>query len=498
MDKKFLDYEGVSFYDDLIKEHVAEEVELTHLNDATIPDVQQLDEPYENNIDALADDVAKKVATACLSITAETVTVVVTTQVPGLSVANLTLNVIYNDNPTKIAQQPITDGNGMCSFRVPNGYTYKIIFPDRPNCHEIIPVQHTAAILQRSVEVEYVAKTQEEIDDEKGETVRVNLNDHVNMSVSNPSDITVTLKIGSTITYTQTTDSNGIAEFEINPQYYGQTYTVTVPQRENYYIRNSVYSKSYVAEKTTREINFNYREFDTGVFVVTSDGKEYDYDQWLAAITDSENPVDKSTAVFIKIATRTLLEQESQFGIKIEHIRLRTDGIGTITKQWCNQNIAFSSDLNYVSTAPYYYNGKGATQAMIEEAESKTTTLGASVTVPAASFCWNMTYTLQDEDETVCQGFLGTVYQWSVLWANRVLVDEFLDKILPIDEKPEGATYYTLDSTRTWYKRTSNQSSSNESTMTPSWQQNSYNTITGGSNPNNKVTAIQVIPFFSF
>lgn len=494
MDKKFLDYKGVSFYDDLIKEHVAEEVELTHLNDATIPDVQQLDEPYENNIDALADDVANKVATAFMSITAETVTVVVTTQVPGLSVANLTLNVIYNDNPTKIAQQPITDGNGMCSFRVPNGYTYKIIFPDRPNCHEIIPVQHTAAILQRSVEVEYVAKTQQEIEDEKGETVRVNLNDHINMSVSNPSGIDVTLNIGGTINIIHTTDSNGIAEFEIDPQYYGQTYTVTVPQRENYYIRNNVYSKSYVAEKTTREIHFNYRQFNTGVFVVTSDGKEYDRDQWEAAIDpNSENPVDKSTAVFIKIATPTLLGQESQFGVKIEHIRLRSDGVST-GRQWCNQDIEFSSDLNYVSTAPYYYNGKAATQAIIEEAESKSTTVGTTVTVPAAIYCWNMTYTLQDEDQTVCQGFLGTVYQWSVLWANRVLVDDLLDLVLPEEEKPEGTTYYTLAGTNVWYKRTSNQLS-NPITRTPTWYQNAVFTI--ASNATLKTSSNQVVPFFA-
>jgi hypothetical protein len=47
-----------------------------------------------------------------------------------------------------------------------------------------------------------------------------------------------------------------------------------------------------------------------------------------------------------------------------------------------------------VSTAPYYYNGKAATQAIIEEAESKSTTVGTTVTVPAATYCWNMTYTL--------------------------------------------------------------------------------------------------------
>ena len=494
MDKKFLDYEGVSFYDDLIKEHVAEEVELTHLNDATIPDVQQLDEPYENNIDALADDVANKVATAFMSITAETVTVVVRTEIPGLSVANLILNVIYNDNPTKIAQQPITDGNGMCSFRVPNGYTYKIIFPDRPNCHEIIPVQHTAAILQRSVEVEYVAKTQQEIEDEKGETVRVNLNDHLHTSVSNPSsDINVTLNIGGTINIIRTTDDYGIAEFQIDPQYYGQTYTVTVPQRENYYIRNNVYSKSFVAEKTTREIHFNYRQFNTGVFVVTSDGKEYDYNQWVAAITADENPVDKSTAVFIKVATSILLGQEAQFGIKIDHIRKRTDGV-TTGRQWCNQDIAFSPDLDYVSTAPYYYNGKAATQAIIEEAESKSATLGATVTVPAATYCWNMTYTLQDEDNTVCQGFLGTVYQWSVLWGNRFLIDDLLDKILPLDEKPDGVTYYTLQGLSSSRKRTSNQVASDK-IWTPIWTGNSYSVSGGYVNKTNNT--IWTIPFFS-
>jgi hypothetical protein len=33
------------------------------------------------------------------------------------------------------------------------------------------------------------------------------------MSTSNPSDISVQLKIGSNITFTETTDSYGIAEF---------------------------------------------------------------------------------------------------------------------------------------------------------------------------------------------------------------------------------------------------------------------------------------------
>lgn len=493
MEKRFLDYEGLTDYDQRIKGVI----EAKHANDATVPDVEALEEPGESDIDDLADTIANKVATAFMAATEENVTVVVTTQVTGLSVANLTLNVIYNDKPTVIAQQAETDSNGMCSFKVPNGYTYKIIFPDRPNCHEIIPVQHTAAILQRSVEVEYVAKTQQEIEDEKGETVRVNLNDHVNMSVSNPSDISVTLNIGGTINIIHTTDSNGIAEFQIDPQYYGQTYTVTVPQRENYYIRNNVYTKTFTAEKTTREIHFNYRQFNTGVFVVTSDGKEYNYDQWVAAIDpNSENPVDKSTAVFIKVATPTLLGQESQFGVKISHLRLHDEGIAT-TRAWCNQNISFSEDLIYNSTAPYYYNGKLATQAIIEEAESKSITSGTTVTVPAASFCWNFTpVVLQDEDNTECRGFLGTVYQWSILWNNRVLIDDLLEHyILPDSEKPEGTTYYTLAGISGWYKKTSNLFNASSQGQV-SWYGNSTSSSSDASRLP-KTFSGQAIPFFT-
>lgn len=72
----------------------------------------------------------------------------------GTTVSGLTINVYYND-----AVQPTTtittDSNGMASLQVPNGYRYKLVFPEQTGCTPIAAIEHTAMLLQRGIEVYY-------------------------------------------------------------------------------------------------------------------------------------------------------------------------------------------------------------------------------------------------------------------------------------------------------------------------------------------------------
>jgi hypothetical protein len=154
-------------------------------------------------------------------------------------------------------------------------------------------------------------------------------------------------------------------------------------------------------------------------------------------------------------------------------LRERTYGANAT---WNPDNVLFNSiPVNGNSASqPYYYDGMTASGLIQKEGDER------GLQTPAVDKCLAMTQTIgEGENEQTLKGFLGSVGQWNILWANRVEIDNILTST-----RPEG-TY--LLSTLTTYKWTSTQNSASGAW---SWTRVADN--------NGKTNSYTVVPFFAF
>ena len=355
----------------------------------------------------------------------EIVQVVVTSI--GATVSNLALNVYYN-NESEPHHSYTTDENGMCSFNVPYGYVYEIVFPTIAGYKEITPEKHTATLIERGIEVEYEALPQEG-DDDYGEKVTVHMSKKSGNTLTNFAEASLTVTVDGTST-TYTTDSTGSAAFVVP---YGKSYTVSAANVQDYYISRNAYSNTYEAAKTRRIITYTYRKLQSGLFIVCSNGDEYTLDQWEAALANET--VTYTDAVIIKVATTSLANNGGVFGVFIDHIRERSYGAdGT----WAAQNVQFNSiPLNgNSSSALYYYDGLTASKLVQAEGDER------DIATPAVDKCLSFSYTIGEEE---LPGFLGSTGQWANLWANVVEFDDML-----VATRPEGTYLLSTLTTNKW------------------------------------------------
>ena len=397
-----------------------------------------------------------------LSSTDERVQITVTTDVPGVSVAGLTINAYYNNASVPTATCT-TDANGMAVLSVPNGYKYRLVFPTIQGCKPIADVVHTASVSQRSVEVEYLEDVVTE-----GEVVKVVLTQKTGETISKVSGATVNVTVDG-VTTSYTTDSQGIAMLTVP---YGKTYTVTAPQREGWYLHENSYARTYTADQTGRVILYAYRQYDSGLFIVASDGSEYTLEQWEEAVEAGTR--QNSEAKLIKVSTGALVQAGGVFAVDIDHLRSRSYGAN---KAWSSQNVQFNSvPLNGNSTsANYYYDGLTASRLVQTEGDER------AIDTLAADKCLAESRVLAEgtENELTLPGFLGSIGQWKELWMNAAEVDDILTSV-----RPDG-TY--LLSTLTTAKWTITQSNALNS-----WCWGTAAAVSG------KVYSCVVLPFFAY
>ena len=384
-------------------------------------------------------DVTNGVATweKCENIHAdhEDVFIVVTTDVQGVSVSGLVINAYYNGS-TAVSASVTTDAQGMASLQVPNGYQYKLVFPDIAGCKSIEPIVHTATVAQRSIEVEYVEQPQ------LVEAVTVELS-QILMDVYTPlSGKTVSVTSGGTTT-TYTTDAQGKVQFEIA---IGTQYTVTAPQIEDKYIRTGGYTRTYVAERSVRVLNFIYRTYDSGLFVVASDGAEYALNDWETAVAGGTR--QNSEAKLIKVATAALIQAGGVFYFDIDDMRNKNYE----KKTWESQNILLSSIPQNGNSASsnYYYDGYTASTKIQEECTER------GLQCAATSHCLEQQYT--GISGATLKGFLGSIGQWQVMWSARIEIDEILQSVRPngtyllsgFTDQKWSSTQYSADFAWNW------------------------------------------------
>ena len=385
-----------------------------------------------------------------LSSTDERVQITVTTDVPGVSVAGLTINAYYN-NATVPTATCTTDANGMAVLSVPNGYKYRLVFPSIQGCAPIADVVHTASVSQRSVEVEYEEAVS------SGEVVSVAITEKSGSSYVASASVTIEVSYGGN-TYQYVTGSDGKTSFQVP---WGTNYTVTLPLRQGLYLMTAMRIRTFYASQTSRVLSYRYQSADSGLYIVcSSDGAELTPEQW-----DAQGR-SNSDAVAIKVVTQALVDAGGVFAVPVDPIATNNYQ----SRQWAASNVQFMNiPLNgNSSSSQYYYDGLNASKVIQDEGDAR------SINTPAVDYCLGLTL---ETGGITHEGFLGSVGQYAVLWANVSAFDDILSVI-----RPGGS----LLSKKTDYKWTSAQ---NDNTA---FIWGSYATNSG------KYSSYVVLPFFAY
>lgn len=358
----------------------------------------------------------------------EQVVVSCSTEAQGVSMAGLTLMVYLNGSTTE-AEEYTTDSHGMATFRIPVGYTYRIVYPSVAGVVTPAPETHTASVGQRSVEVRYDVPPAPQV-----EVLAVNFQKWgENTGGYTPYQGQARITIGGTAT-TYTADEDGVITVNIP---LGTAYTLDIIKPEGLHIMGGSYHKSLVAEQSSRVEVVRLSEYLSGILLTDEEGNDYTFDQFQSLV--EQGVLAKGDAKYIHLCTDALLQHavvegtDSTCYVSIYEIGKRkyhdTDG-NFANMQWCNNNIQFSSIPNNV----YQYDGKYRTAQIVAEGIER------GYATPAATRLSGMSYTFTNSSATVITGFLASRGQWDALWNNRTYIDEMLDYVF------DGAEHLTLSS----------------------------------------------------
>jgi len=376
--------------------------------------------------------------------TDETANLTIASSVESVKVGGIKVNVYINNGKTPA--QYTTDGEGKVTFTVKRGEYYEIKFPEYANAQPISPVGFTATLPSRDISAEYVP-----YDEESSEKVVVKVTKYTDGKGAawQGKEVKCTYD-GKTTSYT--TDATGQATIYVP---FGKKYTVQVDDEDGYFVRFGNNSRTWTADVTQRILVFNLYQFQTGLYCVDKGGQEYTIDEWMATGRDGEE------VVAIKFADQNLMLHHGTFMYRTSDLR----NIDNLSKaQWCTQNLLFESipERGNNQSEAYYWDGKGASQLVREEAQSR------GLSVPAFEAAYSATFMLNDEE---LYGFLPSVGQEYVHMSNSEAVREIMRKLYG---DQAAATYY--QKVRNTYRWTSTQSGSSNAYIYSSSLTNDYKT----------------------
>lgn len=376
-----------------------------------------------------------------------TINVTVTSSVPAVSTAGITLKVIL-DGADEMSV--VTNESGQASFQVPAITQYSIIYPRLGGCQDIPQTNGYAGIKTRSYAVDYKPLP------EALEQLTIRLYKWTgNHNSEKFAGQTVHLTIaGETTDYI--TDENGEVFLEIP---FGTEYTYSVDEIEGLFLYGNIYSWTYTAGVASRIRVINYRDIEIGLFFVCKDGAEFTYEEFV------DSGRDGSDAVLIKIVNYDLASSGNIFGIDIDDIA--NGSYLQKTYQWCVSNVQF----NTIPLSAQSANGLSNTINIVNEAAEK------ALAAPAATYCLEH---ILDYGYMSLQGFLPAVLQKYSVVANEKELNTMLAYVRP------DATYNFTKfcDTITW---TSDQQSASNA-----WR---YARFAGS---NGKLSSNAVLPFCAF
>lgn len=331
--------------------------------------------------------------------TEEVVTVVITSSVESISVADLKVNVFLNNGKTP--QTYTTDSEGKTTFKVSRGVYYQVAVPEYANAQPLSPIGFTSVGVSKTITFNY-----EPYDEETSEKAIVTVTKYAdgNGTPWEGKEVIVTIDNKAT---TYTTDEKGQATIYVP---YLKEYIVRVDDEDGYYVRFNKNSRTYTSRVAQRLIQVNMYQFKTGIFVLDSDATEYYIEDWVAAGKSAEE------AVAIKVADQNLRLNRGTFIIRCNDLK---DMTKLQKYEWCTQNLQFASialDGN-TSSDPNYWNGEQSSFLVRQEAEER------SLSVPAFAFAYGQS--LEIGGETL-NGFLMSVGQENVHISNAGTIREVL------------------------------------------------------------------------
>ena len=344
-----------------------------------------------------------------LTDTDEHVTVNCTTTMEGVSMEGLVINVYINNGADP--HQYTTDANGQTEFTITKGATYKVVFPYVQNCNIIDPVQHVASVGNRIIDANYIAET------EKMErlTIKMSKADEIgNITPWEGGKAYVTIA-GKRTEYVMDADGRAVVEIKN-----GTSYTVSVDKIDGMYEQYDRYSITRTAISDSYRFNFIYRPYESGIWLIDDNNKQWTYDDWEASGNDN------SKLMFVRIATLETQRYKGDILISID--KMADFSKVSINKQWCDQNVEFKNiplngrNTNNTNWSRFAYNGLLATQTIIAEGDER------GLTTAAADYCYSSTITNGDN---LYQGYLPTAYQWELTWQNMDIVIDAINKKYP-------------------------------------------------------------------
>ena len=344
-----------------------------------------------------------------LTDTDEHVTVNCTTTMEGVSMEGLVINVYINNGADP--HQYTTDANGQTEFTITKGATYKVVFPYVQKCNIIDPVQHVASVGNRIIDANYIAET------EKMERLTIKMSkadESGNVTPWEGGKAYVTIA-GKRTEYIMDADGRAVVEIKN-----GTSYTVSVDKIDGMYEQYDRYSITRTAIADSYRFNFIYRPYESGIWLIDDNNKQWTYDDWEASGNDN------SKLMFVRIATLETQRYKGDILISID--KMADFSKVAITKQWCNQNVEFKNiplngrDANNSNWSRFAYNGLLATQTIIAEGDER------GLTTAAADYCYSSTIANGDK---LYQGYLPTAYQWELTWQNMDIVIDAISKKYP-------------------------------------------------------------------
>lgn len=340
----------------------------------------------------------------------EHVTVNVTTDVKDASVAGIKLSVYIND--AQDYHLYTTDSNGQAEFTVTKGSTYKVAFPYVTGCDPIDPVRHVAAVGNRIIDAHY----KEETDKKEHVTAIVKKADETNDTPQPWEGVNVYLTIGKDKT-TYVTDAQGKAEFDVES---GTAYTVSVDEIAGMYEQKNLTEVSRTASSSDFRFNCVFRAYESGVFLIDDDNKQWTFADWEASGNDN------ARLSFVSIKTKETQQYKGDVYVSIDTIA----NIGEVPKkEWGSTNYAYTSvplngdDKNSPGYYVYAYNGLYCTQCIVNEAEEQGRT-----DIAFATYCYAQTI---EQGGKTWQGYGPTLWQWRLFWQNVSMILEAVSKKHP-------------------------------------------------------------------
>ena len=333
----------------------------------------------------------------------EHVTVTMRTNIADVTLSGMVLNVFRNHGETP--EQYTTNDQGVVTFSVTRGTYYEIHFPDVGIAQPIDPIGYTATLPVRNIEVEYIPAAEGPQELVTIELYKALL-DGTREAFPN---INFSVQINNGDIQNYTVDAQGQYQFDVPVN---KKYTVTFTQQEGFYNTTSLV-KNLIASSSNRIIRFIYYTYKNGIFIVTEDGQEYTLNQF------KEQNLDKTTAKMVAVYERNLIKNNGVIYASIKDLSTADYP----SRQWCNQNVLFKdipeqgNDIN----AMYYYDGNGATTAILQEAKERI------LVCDAATYARTKQITI---DGNTMYGYLPSIGQIYIFKYNSTAIDEILKYIV--------------------------------------------------------------------